>query len=130
MGIASSSGTGGKIGLKRLGDKARGLLTDINEEGEEEDELLGGEGGNVGASASVMDRRRRRRRHLRGGSRGSNSAGGELSLEELERQVEEIGLDKENLRVRRVSVWSCGPAGISLGGLSPRSTRKWGIQID
>ena len=69
-----------KIGLKKLGDRARGLLT----EGQGEDQGLG-----VGRRA----RRKMRRREPR--SRDSK-----LLLDDLLQQAEEIKQDKENLQVR------------------------------
>ncbi|ORX34641.1 WD40-repeat-containing domain protein [Kockovaella imperatae] len=66
-----------KMGLKRLGDRARGLLTD-------------------GADDTPEPSRRRRRRHRRGGSFGRQS----LKWEDLVKQADEIALDKENLHVR------------------------------
>lgn len=80
---------GGKIGLKKLGDRARGLLT---EKGEDEDD---GELG-VGRHAAKRKKRESRRftegRHLEG----------KLRLEDLAKQADEIGQDKENLHVRQV----------------------------
>ena len=75
-----------KIGLKRLGDRARGLLTDGNEE-----EMTDGAG-----------RRSRRRKHRRGGSFG-RAGTSKLRLEDLVQQADEIAQDKENLHVRTVS---------------------------
>ncbi len=75
------------MGLKRLGDKARGLLT----EGDEEDELEKGLG--VG---------RKQRKKRKGGRTGSIGPAKQMSMEELAIEVDEIGLDKDNLRVRRV----------------------------
>ncbi|RXK39116.1 mitochondrial division protein 1 [Tremella mesenterica] len=76
-----------KIGLKRLGDRARGLLTEKAEEDENE---LG-----VGRKT----RRRRRAREARRLSEGRNLEG-KLHLEDLVQQAEEIAQDKENLQVR------------------------------
>ena len=86
-------GGGGKIGLKRLGDQARGLLT----EGEG-DQARRNEGEDQGKTVGRKSRRRRK------GYKDARGPGGrEFPLEELMRQADEIGMDKENLRVRRVS---------------------------
>lgn len=84
-------GLGGKIGLKRLGDQARGLLT----EGDGDGDII------VAEDAKTVGRKSRRRR--RGYKDARHAGGKELGLEELMRQADEIGMDKENLRVRRVS---------------------------
>lgn len=76
---------GEKIGLKRLGDRARGLLTDGSER---EDEGLG------------VGRKQRRRRKAR--ESGVRRVEGKLHLEDLKQQADEIRIDKENLYVRRV----------------------------
>lgn len=89
---------GGKIGLKRLGDRARGLLTDGEMAGQEENEL-------------EMGRRSRRRRKARENKRQGDGRGGiesKLHLEDLVKQADEIAQDKENLSVRTV-----GPLGIA-----------------
>lgn len=91
--VGGGGGGGGKMGLKRLGDQARGLLT----EGEG-DEPRRGEGEEEGKTVGRKSRRRRK------GYKDARGPGGrELGLEELMRQADEIGMDKENLRVRRVS---------------------------
>ncbi|WRT63656.1 mitochondrial division protein 1 [Kwoniella shivajii] len=79
-----------KLGLKRLGDRARGLLT---ERGEEEDDVseLG-----VGKKA----KRRKRQRESRRISEGRHLEG-KLNLEDLVQQADEIQQDKENLHVRQ-----------------------------
>jgi division protein 1 len=93
-GVADEEVGAGKIGLKKLGDQARGLLT----EGEEQAEVPDEQG------AMVVGRKSKRRRRGHKDSRNhSISAGKELGLEELMRQADEIGMDKDNLRVRRVS---------------------------
>ena len=76
-----------KIGLKKLGDRARGLLT----EGEELDdpESLG------------VGRKSRRKRRERTDARRRELG---LHLEDLVKQADEIAQDKENLNVRSVSV--------------------------
>lgn len=74
-----------KFGLKKLGDRARGLLT---EAGEPEGELGVGRG-----------KKRRKGRHSR---RSSAGFGGRIHLEDLVRQADEIAQDKENLHVRTV----------------------------
>lgn len=75
-----------KIGLKVLGDRARGLLTE------------GGEGEELGVGQ--RNKRRRKGRHSKIGSGGF---GGKLHLEDLVQQADEIAQDKENLHVRTVS---------------------------
>jgi division protein 1 len=74
-----------KIGLKKLGDRARGLLT----EGDEAEE------GSLG-----VGRKSRRKRRERGDARKRE---GKLHLEDLVKQADEIAVDKENLNVRTVS---------------------------
>lgn len=78
-----------KIGLKKLGDRARGLLTEV-EEGDEESEL-------------GVGRKHKKRRRDRQGRNRSNSLQGKLHLEDLVQQADEISQDKENLHVRTVS---------------------------
>jgi mitochondrial division protein 1 len=73
------------LGLKRLGMNARGLLNDSNYDS----------AGPEDSSAQVPKGRPRR-------GRESLAATVRLGREELERQAQEILLDKENLRVRRV----------------------------
>ncbi|GHJ89793.1 hypothetical protein NliqN6_6195 [Naganishia liquefaciens] len=93
-------GAGGrKIGLKRLGDRARGLLT----EGEgDDDDVFGAAGaGEQDAVAKTVGRKSRRRRKGYKDARHAGGGGKELGLEELMRQADEIGMDKDNLRVRR-----------------------------
>ncbi len=79
-----------KIGLKKLGDRARGLLTE-----REDDE---------GSESSLgVGRKTRRRRRAREGRRISEGRPeGKLHLEDLLQQADEIALDKENLHVRSV----------------------------
>jgi division protein 1 len=86
---------GGKIGLKKLGDRARGLLMERGEE-EEEREL------DVGRKS-----RRRKARESRRQSDGRHLEG-KLHLEDLLQQADEIAQDKENLQVRTVSRISIG----------------------
>lgn len=74
-----------KFGLKKLGDRARGLLT---ENGEGEGDLGVGRG-----------KKRRKGRHSRRSSVGFT---GRIHLEDLVRQADEIAQDKENLHVRTV----------------------------
>ncbi|KAI5452577.1 Mitochondrial fission protein [Naganishia albida] len=91
-GLADEEVGGGKIGLKKLGDQARGLLT----EGEEQNEVPDGQG------TLVVGRKTKRRRRGHKYPRNHSISGGkELGLEELMRQADEIGMDKDNLRVRR-----------------------------
>ncbi|KAK8845421.1 mitochondrial division protein 1 [Kwoniella newhampshirensis] len=79
-----------KIGLKKLGDRARGLLTERGEEDEDEGEL------GVGRKA----KRRKRQREGRRISEGRHLEG-KLRLEDLVEQADEISQDKENLHVRQ-----------------------------
>lgn len=86
-----------RIGLKKLGMNARGLLADEEEhEGEsvasEEDLVMVGK----------PEPRGRKLKPKRKG-RQSLSAGKVFGTEELKRQTHEIRRDKENLHVRRVS---------------------------
>lgn len=88
-----------KIGLKRLGDRARGLLT---EGGEEEPDLGVGRKG----------KKRRKGRHSR---KSSGGFGGKLHLEDLLQQADEIAQDKENLHVRTVSCcWIAKPSSLNI----------------
>ncbi|WVQ80400.1 mitochondrial division protein 1 [Cryptococcus sp. DSM 104549] len=87
---------GGKIGLKKLGDRARGLLTERGE-GDEDEEGLG-----VGRQAA---KRRRKKRESRRISEGRHLEG-KLKLEDLVQQAEEIAQDKENLHVRQSLIHS------------------------
>ncbi|OCF40081.1 mitochondrial division protein 1 [Kwoniella heveanensis CBS 569] len=80
-----------KIGLKKLGDRARGLLT----EGGEDDASERGEL-DIGRKA----KRRRRQRETRRISEGRHLQG-KLHLEDLVQQADEISQDKENLHVRQ-----------------------------
>ncbi|WVW81730.1 mitochondrial division protein 1 [Kwoniella bestiolae CBS 10118] len=77
-----------KLGLKKLGDRARGLLT--NHEEAEEGEL------DIGRKA----KRRKRQRESRRVSEGRHLEG-KLHLEDLVQQADEIQQDKENLHVRQ-----------------------------
>jgi len=73
-----------KIGLKKLGDRARGLLT----EGDDAESGLG------------VGRKSRKKRRERVDAR---KRAGRLHLEDLVKQADEIAQDKENLNVRTVS---------------------------
>ena len=90
-----------KIGLKKLGLNARGLLID-DEEGD------GDEGQSVASEDDVVlvsrteDRGRKGKRKKRG--RESLSAAKHFGREELKRQTREIIRDKENLHVRMVCI--------------------------
>lgn len=82
---------GDKLGLRRLGERARGLLTEGGgSDGEQEGEL------NVG-------RKSRRRRKMRESQRNSREAyiESKLHLEDLVKAADEIAQDKDNLRVRQ-----------------------------
>lgn len=78
-----------KFGLKRLGDRARGLLT---EGGENEGDLGVGRG--------------KRRRKGRQSMKSSTGYGGRIHLEDLLQQADEIAQDKENLHVRTVGLYN------------------------
>lgn len=78
-----------RLGLKRLGMSARGLLT------EEEDH----EGQSVASEDDVVVVR-----HPKKKGRESLSAAKTLGVEELSRQTQEIMRDKENIHVKRVRV--------------------------
>lgn len=82
-----------KIGLKRLGDRARGLLTER------------GEGEGEGESSVGVGRKSKKRRKARESRRISEGLHlqGKLHLEDLVKQADEIAQDKENLHVRAVS---------------------------
>ncbi|EGO02824.1 hypothetical protein SERLA73DRAFT_47795 [Serpula lacrymans var. lacrymans S7.3] len=85
-----------RIGLKKLGMSARGLLMD-----EEEDE---DEGRSVASEEDVVVVTKAHERNKRKGKRRgreSLSASKTLGKEELTRQTKEIMRDKENLHVRR-----------------------------
>lgn len=86
---------GGKIGLKKLGDRARGLLTDGDMAGHDENELEMGR-----RSRRRRKARESRRNHPDGGGRGGIES--KLHLEDLVKQADEIAQDKENLSVRTV----------------------------
>ncbi|ODN75955.1 mitochondrial division protein 1 [Cryptococcus amylolentus CBS 6039] len=85
---------GGELGLKRLGDRARGLLT---EHGEADGE---GELG-VGRKAAKKRRKKRESRRLTEGRHD-----GKLRLEDLAKQADEISQDKDNLHVRQSLIQS------------------------
>lgn len=93
-----------RIGLKKLGMSARGLLVDGGEGGEEDGDDH--EGRSVGSEEDVVivgrtdDRGRKGKGKKRG--RESLSAAKKLGKEELKRQTKEIMRDKENIHVRRV----------------------------
>lgn len=90
---ASSSSGGRALGLKKLGDRARGLLT----EGEDQTEAELEE-----ERSRARKLRRRRLRKGRGGAQdGELAAIQGLGLDELTRQVKEIAVDQDNLRVRK-----------------------------
>ena len=100
-GSPSTPGSGkNKIGLKKLGDRARGLLT---QEGEEQTELELEEE----RQRARKSRRRRLRKGRGGGGEGARELGimEGLGLDELTKQVKEIAVDKDNLRVRKVGTW-------------------------
>jgi len=85
-----------KIGLKRLGDRARGLLTE------------GGESEDLG----VVGQRGKKRRKGRHSKIGSGGLAGRIHLEDLVQQADEIAQDKENLHVRTVSLMRLGLSSI------------------
>lgn len=77
-----------RIGLKKLGDRARGLLTEREDDAPSEDSL------GVGRKS----RRKKRARMSEG-----RHLEGKLHVEDLLKQADEIAQDKENLHVRTVS---------------------------
>jgi division protein 1 len=83
-----------RIGLKKLGMSARGMMME-----DEEDRSIASEEDVV--VVSRLDERGKRMGKRRG--RESLSAAKTLGKDELRRQTQEILLDKENLHVRRVS---------------------------
>ncbi len=76
-----------RLGLKRLGMTARGMITE-DDVGSEEDVVV--------VSASESGRKGKRR------GRESLSTAKKLGKDELNRQATEIARDKENIHVRRV----------------------------
>lgn len=95
-----------RIGLKKLGMSARGLLTDEHDgDGDHEDH----EGQSVASEEDVVvvgrtdDHGRKGKGKRRG--RESLSTVKKLGKEELKRQTKEILRDKENIHVRRVSLF-------------------------
>ena len=80
-----------KLGLKKLGMSARGLLTEQEDQEDEED-------GDVIVVRGNTGKRKKGRESL--------SATKTLGKEELARQTQEIMRDKENIHVRRVSIVS------------------------
>lgn len=78
------------MGLKRLGDRARGLLT-------EGDEDAGSE-----SSLDMGRKSRRKAREKRRMQEGNKHSKGKLHLEDLVKQADEIALDKDNLDTRTV----------------------------
>jgi division protein 1 len=98
-----------KIGLKKLGDRARGLLT----EGEEQTEADLEEE----RTRARKLRRRRLRKGRAGGERDGPAAVEGLGIDELTRQVKEIAMDKDNLKVRKVSFDSFYGIGVALARL-------------
>lgn len=82
---------GGKLGLKALGDRARGLLTEGSAEDVE-----------AAHTARRKDKRSRRKK-LRERRSTMAHLEGKLHLEDLLQQADEIAQDKDNLAVRQVS---------------------------
>ena len=80
-----------KLGLKKLGMNARGLLTEQEDQDDVED-------GDVIVVRGTTGKKKRGRESL--------SATKTLGKEELARQTQEIMRDKENIHVRRVSIVS------------------------
>ena len=83
-----------RMGLKKLGMNARGLLTEDDASGSEDDLVV------VGRETNVTSRQKGKRR-----ARESLSASVSFGKEELRRQKKEILLDKENIHVRRVRIY-------------------------
>jgi len=99
-----------KIGLKKLGNRARGLLTERDEDAGSEDSL--------GVGRKLKRKKRARiseSRHLEG----------KLHLEDLVKQADEIAQDKENLQVRtvRATLITRSELTVSSPLYMPRSTR-------
>lgn len=104
--------SGGKLGLKERGEKARGMLGGVDEDGDGLSEL--------GINRTVPKRKKRagRKSELLGGGAGSLGARSgqaaieeelnlpELSLEELESDANAVGEDMSNVAVRRVGLSS------------------------
>lgn len=102
-----------RIGLKKLGMNARGLLVDAEEgevggrDGDHDDHDH--EGRSVGSDEDMVivgrteDRRGKGKGKRR--ARESLSAAKKLGKEELKRQTKEIMRDKENIHVRRVCLF-------------------------
>ena len=128
-GVATKElGVGGKgLGLKKLGMESRGLLGELTTEEATEEE---------GGMAMTGKERRRRKREKAlssggagGGSKKEAGIGG-LGREELLKMEEEIGWDRENIVVRKVSLralsdvfgWKGGERALSSS--SPDSTTE------
>lgn len=94
---------GGKLGLKALGDRARGLLTEGG--AEELEQQLQSE------KERRKDGKRSRRKKLRQRRSTMAHLEGKLHLEDLLQQADEIAQDKDNLAVRRVSAATTIPWG-------------------
>jgi len=90
-------GVGGKgLGLKKLGMESRGLLAESEEGGATEEEREGG-----GMARTGKERRRRKREKALGSKKEAGIGG--LGREELIKMEQEIGWDRENIVVRKVS---------------------------
>ena len=80
-----------KLGLKKLGMSARGLLAEHDDQEDDEDDVV------IVGHRNIGQRKK---------GRESLSATKTLGKEELTRQTQEILRDKENLHVRRVRITS------------------------
>jgi division protein 1 len=91
------------MGLKKLGMNARGLLTEDDDSGMSEDDLV------IVARSNKSRGKQKEKTRLKGKRRARESFGATVSLgqDELKRQTQEILLDKENIHVRRVCGVSC-----------------------
>jgi mitochondrial division protein 1 len=85
-----------RLGLKKLGLNARGMLGE--EEREEGESVISEESDLVLVNGRGRDAKKKKRK-----GRESLAAGKKFGKEELARQTEEIMKDKENIGVRRVS---------------------------
>lgn len=92
-GIVDEEIGGDKLGLKQLGDRARGLLTE----------------GGAEAEHNETTKKSRRRRKMRESRRATMAPETKLHLEDLLQQADEIALDKDNLCVRQVWLLLIGP---------------------
>ena len=91
-----------RIGLKKLGMNARGLLMDDDADEDHEGQSVASED-DVVVVGRTDDRGRKGKGKRRG--RESLSTAKKLGKDELRRQTKEIQRDKENIHVRKVRAW-------------------------